>query len=497
MNIPSKVERPPIIAVLGHIDHGKSTLLDHIRKANVVAGEAGGITQLLSAYEVEHEREGVMKKITFLDTPGHAAFKAMRSRGAGVADIAILVVAADDGVKAQTLEALEAITTANIPYIVAINKIDKPDADINRTITSLIEHGIYIEGYGGDIPYVPLSAKTGEKIDELLDVILLVAELEDLKADQSVPAEGVVIETNIDPKKGTSATLIITNGTLKLGTFIQAGTSISPVRILDDFTGRKIQEASFSAPVRVTGFDTAPAVGSQFQTFSKKKEAERKVIEIRNNESKSTESFENNFETFVIPLVIKTRVSGTQEAIEHEIAKLNTERGKFQIVHRGLGTITENDVRIASSVENTIIIGFDVDVTDSSKLLAERQSVKIEQFNIIYAMTEWLEKLLEEKTPKQEVRDIIGKMKVAKTFSKTRHKQIIGGKVLEGKAVRGKKAIIMRRDEEIGEGEIVGLQQLKVQSDEVFEGNECGCEFESKLEVAPGDVLHIFEMKTV
>jgi len=269
------IERPPIIVVMGHIDHGKSTLLDYIRKTNVVEGESGGITQHISAYEVHHkDKNGSDHRITFLDTPGHEAFSAMRARGAVLADIAILIVSAEDGIKAQTMEAYNEIKNSKTPFIVAINKIDKPNANPEKVKNELLEKEIYLEGYGGDIPYVEISAKTGQGIPEILDMMLLIAELEELKADTSVNGQGIVIESNVDPKKGISATLVITDGTLKKGMCISAGESISPVRLIENFLGESVPEATFSSPVRITGFNSVPKVGSKFVACASKKEAE-------------------------------------------------------------------------------------------------------------------------------------------------------------------------------------------------------------------------------
>ena len=281
------IPRPPIVVIMGHIDHGKSSLLDYIRKTNIVEGEAGGITQHLSAYEVTHHLDQTRKdalasnRITFLDTPGHEAFSKMRARGAGVADIAILVVSAEDGVKEQTKEALRSIKEAGIPYIIAINKIDKPNANIERTKQNLAENEIYLEGFGGDVPFVPISAKLGTGIPDLLDMMLLVAEMENLTGDTFLPAEGIVVESNIDTKRGTSATLIITNGTLKKGMFILAEESMSPVRAIENFLGKQVSEATFSSPVQITGFDALPSVGSTFRAYANKKDAERMQLELR------------------------------------------------------------------------------------------------------------------------------------------------------------------------------------------------------------------------
>ena len=272
----NSIERPPVVVVMGHVDHGKSTLLDFIRKSNIVAGEAGGITQHVAAYEVVRPSTstGQSKKITFIDTPGHAAFSAIRARGANVADIAILVVAADDGVKAQTLEALAQIREAKIPFIVAINKIDKPNANIERTQASLLEQNVFLEKFGGDVPWVAISAKAGTGIEELLDVILLVAEMNELKSDPSVPATGYVIEAHRDQKRGIAATLIITDGTLSSGMAVLAGRAIAPVRIMEDHSGKSLKSATSSTPITLVGFDELPGVGETFHAYKNKHDAE-------------------------------------------------------------------------------------------------------------------------------------------------------------------------------------------------------------------------------
>ena len=321
------IERSPVIVIMGHIDHGKSALLDFIRKSNVVEGEAGSITQHTSAYEVEHKtKDNKVKKITFLDTPGHEAFSDMRSRGAIVADIAVLVVSAEDGVKSQTIEALNAIKVAEIPYIIAINKIDKSGSDVEKTKTSLLENEIYIEGYGGDIPYVPISAKTGKGVPELLDMMILVAEMSEISGSTDKLAEGTVIEANVDPQKGISATLIIKDGTLKKGMCVASGISYAPVRIFENFLGKKIDSASFSSPVTIVGWNKLPQVGETFKTFKKKKEADiyaanfklkEQTKSITDTQEETVE--EENKEFFCIPIILKTDVSGTLNAVMQEI----------------------------------------------------------------------------------------------------------------------------------------------------------------------------------
>ena len=499
---------------MGHIDHGKSSLLDYIRKSNIVEGESGGITQHLSAYEVEHQVDRKPKdliasnRITFLDTPGHEAFSKMRARGAGVADIAILVVSAEDGVKEQTKEALRAIKEAGIPYIVAINKIDKPNANIERTKQNLAENEIYLEGFGGDVPFVPISAKLGTAVPELLDMLLLVAEMENLTGDASLPAEGIVIESNIDTKRGTTATLIITNGTLKKGMFILAEESMAPVRAIENFLGKQVPEATFSSPIQITGFDALPSVGSTFRAYANKKDAEkmqqnilRPRRESADSEARAKEPIKNIVRTIplapdalVVPVIIKTDVAGTLEAIEKELGKIERERVVIKIVAKGVGAIGENDVKLAAGSTNAIILGFHTKVERGSSDIAERFGVTIKTFDIIYELSAWLTEELDKRTPKIMGEEIVGTAKILKIFSATKHKQVIGGKVTSGVLELGAQVKIMRREVEIGRGKIVELQAQKLPAKKVDEGNECGMMVESKMEIAGGDVLEAFVM---
>lgn len=488
------IERPPVIAIMGHVDHGKSTLLDYIRKTNIVDSEAGGITQRISAYEVVHKtKDGKEHKITFLDTPGHAAFTAMRSRGAKVADIAILVVSAEDGVKPQTVEALQSIKQAKIPYIIAINKIDKDGADIDRTKGNLAEHEIYVEGYGGTIPFVPISAKTGQGIPDLLDMMLLQAELEELKGDRSQVAEGVIIEAHLDKRKGISATLIIKNGTLNTGMTVVAGSAISPVRIMENFVGKNIKETSFSSPVGLIGWNELPKVGTTIKTFLTKKEAEdfvlsQKSVAVTNKSSRIEESEE----IAVIPVVLKAREAGGLDALEHEIKKIKNDRVNVRIIQSGVGDITENDVKIASGRSNTIILGFSTKVDASARTHAEKMGIDVQVFDIIYKLSEWLQKVVEERTPRNKVEESTGIAKILKIFSKVKDKQILGGRVEKGLIVLGAEVKIMRRDFEIGTGRVKELQKMKAKVQEVEEGNEFGSLIESKIEIAPGDRIESF-----
>ena len=489
--ISTSTMRHPIVVIMGHIDHGKSTLLDYIRKSNIVAGEAGGITQHLSAYVAEHTTsEGVRSNITFLDTPGHEAFQKMRLRGADVADIAILIVSAEDGVKPQTLEALACIKKANIPYIVAINKIDKPGADLVRTQSSLIEHEIYIEGMGGDIPWVPISAKTGQGVSELLDVVLLAAALAEFKADTSLLATGSIIEGRLDGKRGSTATLIITNGTLKSGSFVVSGKSFAPVRIMEDWSGKNIKEAGPSQPVGIIGWNTVPEVGASFVTVASKKEAECLALECA---PKPTIDSTYDASLPTVPVLIKADVLGTIEAITHELKKYTSDRITVRVTGTGVGHITTNDVQNVSATPNAIIVGFNVKVERAAQDLADRLGVEIQTFDIIYALSEWLEGALQKRTPEKEEERVTGVIKILKHFSTQKNTHVLGGRVESGTLTLGQRVRISRREIVLGNGIVKNLQHMKSNVKAISEG-EFGMQIDSKTEIAPGDQLEALEI---
>jgi len=491
-NATSPTSRPPVVVVMGHIDHGKSTLLDYIRKSNVVDSEVGGITQHLSAYVVNHTTsEGKAGTITFLDTPGHAAFQKMRLRGADVADVAILIVSAEDGVKPQTLEALEAIKTAGIPMIVAINKIDKPEANIMRTQTSLIEHEIYIEGMGGDIPWVGISAKSGEGIPELLDLVILTAELAELSADATIPATGVVIEGSLDGKRGTSATLMIQNGTLKSGQFVVTGTCIAPVRIMEDHTGKAIKEAGPATPVRVVGFSDIPKVGDTFVTVASKKEAE-KMIEGKLTAVIAPPTHKRS-SLPTIPILIKADALGTLDAIVHELELFTSDRICVRIIDASVGPISDSDVQAVSATKDAIIVGFNVKVVRSAQDLADKLGVEIDTFSIIYELSEWLNTALKNRTPKIEEKVVTGHVKILKHFSTQKYTHVLGGRVEDGVIKLGQFVRIIRRDIDLGKGVVKNLQQQKSDVKQVDEG-EFGMQIDSRTEIAPGDILEAYEL---
>ena len=501
-------ERPPIVAVVGHIDHGKSTLLDYIRKSNVAEGEAGGITQRLSAYEVEHSQ----KKITFLDTPGHEAFQAMRSRGLEVADIAVLVVAADDGVKPQTKEAVASIEAAHIPYIVALTKIDKPSANIERAKNSLSENGIYLEGLGGTVPFVGISSKTGEGVPELLDLILLAAELEGLSADPMAPGEGVVIEAHIDQKRGNTATLIVQNGAIESGEYVVCEQAVAPVRIMENYLGKQIKEAGAGSPVRIVGFSSLPRVGATFKIVETKKEAEQEIAEALRSISSAralraarpsltlasgnaTEGEEETTPT-VFPIVIKTDFAGTAEAVLHELEKIpKHEYFEVRVVAQSVGAISENDVKLVGSGKVPgILVGFNVKVEKEARELAERLGVEVAVFDVIYKLAEWLTEQVEKRRPRQQAEVSTGRAKILKVFSTTKGRVVLGGRVEEGLLAQGEEVKIIRNSLELGRGEIVSLQKQKTVVSKVEGGSEFGAMLRSAVAPAPGDYIEAFEV---
>ena len=486
------VKRSPVICIMGHIDHGKSTLLDYIRKTNIADTEAGGITQRISAYEVT--RRDI--KITFLDTPGHEAFSAMRESGVNVADIAVLVVSAEDGVKKQTLEAHKCITQNKVPFIVAITKIDKPDANVDKVKNSLVENGIYIEGYGGDVPYVAISAKTGQGIEELLDMMILVADLADLKGDLSKNAEGAVIEANLDKQKGITATLVIKDGVLKTGMFVVCGESMAPTRMMESFKGEKIKEAQFSSPIRLIGFDKLPEVGTSFYSFDNKKEAESFVADFKTKRQSEKKCSQENTceEKHEIKVLIKAEVAGALDAIKHELTKIESETVVIKIIATGIGDISENDIKNVTGKGKNVIVGFDVKVDASAKDLAERAGIEIKVFDIIYKITEWLQEIVNENTPKVESEEITAKVKVLKYFSVMKDKHVIGCRVEEGTLHGGDEVKIMRAEVEIGRAKVKEIQKDKSKVSEAKEGMEFGCQIQTDTVVVPGDKLEAFKI---
>ncbi|MDO8620560.1 MAG: GTP-binding protein, partial [bacterium] len=447
--------RPPVVAVMGHIDHGKSTRLDYSRKTNVTEGEAGGITQHLGAYEVVHTtKDGKTNRITFLDTPGHEAFKGIRSRGANVADIGILIVSAEEGVKPQTIEALGSIKKAGIPYIVALTKIDKPEANIERTKQSLAEHEIYVEGYGGDIPFTAISSKTGAGVGDLLDLILLVAELHDIHSEAGAPTRAIVIESDVDKQKGISATLIIKEGMIEKGGFLVAENAFTQTRRLENFLGEPIEKGESGQPVRIVGWSAVPPVGALCTVVKSKREAEELVLveEGKKKQRPTNTATTLLVETATLPLVIKADTGGSLEAIEAEIQKQATEKVTIRIVSKGIGSISESDLKSASGSGNPAIVGFNVGIDPPARSIIERGGVAVETFDIIYKLGEWVAGLVKTRTPKVTVVTVKATVKVLKIFTTEKDRQVIGGKVTDGAIETGDEFNILRRSAPIGKG---------------------------------------------
>lgn len=478
-------ERAPIVTILGHVDHGKTTLLDTIRKANVAAGEAGGITQRISAYQVK--KHG--KVITFIDTPGHEAFSGMRKRGISIADIAILVVSAEDGVRPQTKEVIEFIKEKKLPVIVAVNKIDKPEAKPDRVKQELAEHGILFEDWGGDVICNYVSAKNNINIDKLLDSILLVAEVEDFRADQKRDGLAVVLESNLDPQKGPVATVLVRTGTLKVGQDIIAGGAFGRIRRIEDFLGRSLTTAGPSIPATIFGFNTPPAVNDIVQVVSgkalarlKSQEMSEKNASLRKIKGDEDESVKK------LRIILKADVQGSVEALQQILTGVGNEEVILEEITSGVGAITESDVRLAESSE-AMILGFNVEPTAVAKRMAENAKVAIETFNIIYKLVESVKEHMSAMLPPEIVRTDFGRLSVLAVFKTGKRDMIVGGRVSEGKMIRGTQIEVKRGDEILGKGAMGNLQQNKQNADEVNQGNECGVVFDGNLKIQVGDTL--------
>lgn len=486
--------RPPIVVVLGHVDHGKTTLLDTIQKTNVVEKESGGITQHIGAYQVEHSG----KLITFIDTPGHEAFSQMRSRGAKVADIAILVIAAEEGVKPQTKEAISYIKKGEIPVIVALNKIDKPQASPEKVIGELEKEGLVVEQRGGQVPAVKISAKEGTGLDELLEIILLVAEMEELKADIEKPAKGVIIESYLDSKRGATATLLVLEGILRVGQWIVCGNIYGKVRILENFQGKGVKEAVPSSPAVVIGLDDVPVVGERFSVVENEKEAQSFVAKaIEDKGDLSVEAPTGRGEGGkLLNLILKADVKGSLEAIEDNLAKMDLEDIGLNILKAEVGDISESDIKTAYSA-NALIIGFRVKAPAGILNLAKRSRVRIKTYEVIYELFEDIKKEAGKLLKPEITREELGKLKVLAIFRKEKSRMIIGGKVIDGKIINKVSLDVIRQTDEgakkITSGKIVQLQHNKKDVPEVEKGREAGILFEGEPVIEEGDILETYK----
>ena len=478
------VSRPPVVVILGHVDHGKSSILEAIKDLKITAKESGGITQHIGAYEIEHQG----KRITFIDTPGHEAFSAMRSRGARVADIAILVIAAEESLKPQTKEAIGHIKKTGIPMIVALNKIDKPTADPEKVKRELISQDVVVESMGGQIPCVNVSAKTKEGIDHLLELILLIADMEDIKTDISKPAKGVVIESYMDSFKGPVATLILEEGILKKGDNIGTSSAFGKIKGLQDFLGKQLKEGLPSLPVVVLGFENVPGVGEEFKIYSN---AEEYKNEPKKKSAIGPEIINIGPDQKSVNIILKVDVFGSLEAIEEILKSLPQEKTALRILKAEVGDINDSDIKLAKTA-NAKVIGFRVKANPAVKNLALKDKISIIIFDIIYELSQAARNLLEKSLEPEIVRNDLGKVKILAVFKSDKNRQVIGGKVADGIIKRGAFAEIIRNEEIIGRGKIVSLQQDKKETDEVSKRAECGMLFEAGAKVEEGDILSAF-----
>ena len=492
--------RPPIVTVMGHVDHGKTTLLDFIRKTRVTEGEAGGITQHIGAYKVDYNGN----EIVFLDTPGHEAFTAMRARGAGVTDIAILVVAADDGVKPQTLEALNHAKAAGVPIIVAVNKADKPDAKPERVRQQLSDYGLVPEEWGGDAIMVDVSAKLGDGVDQLLEMVLLVAEMAELRASDSVSAEGIVVEANLDKGKGPVATVIVQQGTLKRGNIIATQTSWGKIRAMLDDTGKPTDAAGPSTPVEILGLENVPVPGEVFHLLSSEREARDLVSNANRKEPEpgkararlTLEELYDQMQSEDIPqlnVVLKCDVQGSLEAFHSTLMKMSTDEVRINIIHEGVGRISESDVTLAS-VSNAIIIGFNVRPDANAKKLSESENVQIRLYRVIYDMQEDIKAALEGMLAPTLRENIVGQAEIRASFKVPKIGRIAGCFVQEGNIRRNTKVRVVRDGVVIWEGSLSGLRHFKEDVREIAAGNECGLSFQGFQDFREGDIVEAYEI---
>lgn len=501
----SATSRPPVVAVMGHVDHGKTSLLDAIRGEQVAKGEAGGITQHISAYQIEHSD----RKITFLDTPGHEAFAALREHGAQLTDVVIIVIAADDGIKPQTLEAIRFARKANVKIIVAANKMDKEGADINRLYSQLSEHGLMWDGWqGGDTPVQEVSAKTKQGIPELLDMILLVADVEDLRADVDVPASGLIIESHMEQGRGPVADALVEAGVLHAGDFIVAGATYARIRNLETTLGKPIKEATPSTPIRITGFKVLPEFGDEF-TFVKNEKAARTQASAYAGRSQAGGRLDMNSNELIriinrsneineLNIIVKADVQGSVTSVLDSLRAMDTDEVAIRVVGSGVGPVGENDVHLAHS-SNAIIYGFNVSIANNIKQLASRDKVPVRLYKIIYELIDDAKEEMTKLLPPEIVETDIGRLVVKGVFKTTKTEVICGGEVTKGKLVTPALARVSRDGEHLADVEVTKLQRGPQEAKEIFEGEMCGMSIatNSKLDLQIGDHVELFSREVI
>jgi len=504
-DIEKAIHRPPVVTIMGHVDHGKTSILDYIRKTNVVAGESGGITQHIGAYMVELENG---KEITFLDTPGHEAFTAMRSRGAQVTDIVVVVVAANDGVMPQTIEAFNHAKAAEVPIIVAINKMDLPEADPDRVKRELSEHDVLVEDWGGKIQAVLISAKTGEGIEDILSSILLEGEVLELKANPDTHARGTVIDSKLDKGHGAMATVLIQKGTIKISDPFICGNFSGKVRAMMNARDQRIKQAGPSEAIQILGFEKVPQAADIFLVFENekdlkritserqrmKREIEHKKVSMQSLDAMSKMIKDGSIKT--LPLVIKGDVDGSIGALAETLEKIEHEEVSIQVIHKAVGMITESDVLLAAA-SNAVVIGFHVQINSNAKLLANQEGVEIRSYTVIYNAVEDIKLALEGLLEPEQVENIIGRASVLEIFKVPKLGYIAGSKVEEGLIKRGEKARIIRDEEVIHEGIVSSLKRFKDDAKEVKEGMECGIGVDEFSKFKEGDNIVVYEIEHI
>ncbi len=496
--------RPPVIVVMGHVDHGKTSLLDVIRKTNVIEGEAGGITQAIGAYKVKiHDRE-----ITFLDTPGHEAFTSMRARGAQITDIAILVVAANDGVKPQTIEAINHAKSAGLPIIVAVNKIDLPDANIEKVKQELMAYELVSEEWGGETIFVPISAKQNQNIEQLLEMVILQADMLELKANPNKQSKGAIIEARLDKAKGAIATMLVQRGTLDVGDTIVVGSSIGRIRDMRDDKGRPVKKAGPSTPVEIMGLTTVPQAGDVFYEVKNEKMAKH-LIERRKHQEREREinagtkvTLDNLFSQMeegnlkVLNLIVKADVQGSVEAVKQSLEKLKNEEVKVKVIHSAAGAVNQSDVTLAK-VSNAIIIAFNVRPDVTAKEMAEKEEIQIKQYSIIYQAIEEVESAMKGMLEPKYEEKVIGNVEVRQTFKISNVGTIAGAYVLSGKVERNAGVRVIRENVVIHEGKLCTLKRFKDDVKEVTKGFECGIQVENYNDIKELDIIEVYVMEEI